>query len=210
MSRKAHIERKTKETQIRLKLELDGVGVTSVSCNLPFWDHMLTLFAQHGLFDLELEADGDLEVDLHHTVEDVGIVLGQAITKALGEKRGICRYGNVTLPMDEALVNVTLDLCGRPYLGWHDSSFQGNSLKSDQLPQKLGDKIVGIDLGLVREFLKAAANNSGMALHVIIIAGENLHHLIEAIFKALGRALSVAVSAEPRRAGRIPSTKGTL
>ena len=141
--RQALIERKTKETHICLELELDGAGIAEVSSGLPFWDHLLALFAQHGLFDLKLTATGDLEVDLHHTVEDIGIVLGQAVTQALGEKRGIHRYGNVTLPMDEALVMVALDLCGRPYFGWHNLSKDVEKLERDQLPQRLGDNRCG-------------------------------------------------------------------
>lgn len=196
MSREGIIDRKTAETSIRTRLLIDGKGTSNVRTGIPFFDHMLTLFARHGLFDLDLEAKGDIEVDFHHTVEDVGITLGQAITKALGDKAGIRRYGLSILPMDEALVRVVLDLSGRPYLAYN--------------PPPSVEAIGGnFSFQLIEEFLRAIAVHAGMNLHVDILAGRDAHHMAEGIFKALARALDVATQIDPRVEG-VPSTKGVL
>ncbi len=195
MTRMAEVVRKTKETDIRLQLHLDGAGTATVRTGIGFLDHMLTHVAVHGFFDLTVEAAGDLHVDFHHTVEDVGISLGQALAKALGDRGGIARYGEATVPMDEALAQVVLDLSGRTHLSYEDG-----------LP--LG-KVGEIDIELFREFFAAFARSAGATVHVRALAGRNAHHLIEAIFKAFARALDIAVRAEPRRKG-IPSTKGSL
>jgi imidazoleglycerol-phosphate dehydratase len=195
MERKATIERSTKETTIRLSLNLDGKGDYTIETGIGFFDHMLSHLAKHALMDLEIKAQGDLQVDGHHTVEDVGIVLGTALRDALGERSGITRYGSEIVPMDEALVLVALDLSGRPYLG-----FDG-----DLGPGKLGD----FDLELAVEFFRAVAVQAGMNIHIRLLAGENRHHCLEAIFKAFGRSLRRAVAIDPRVQG-IPSTKGIL
>ena len=195
MSRTATIERNTNETQIRLSIDLDGKGSASVNTGVGFLDHMLTLFAHHGRFDLQVTGHGDLHVDPHHTVEDVGITLGQAITNALGDKAGIVRYGNFTVPMDEALVMCALDLSGRPYL-----------MLDVNLPAiRLGE----MDTELVEDFFQALANNALMNLHIRQLSGRNTHHIIEAAFKAVARALDAAVQFDPRVQG-VPSTKGTI
>ncbi|HEY3413729.1 MAG TPA: imidazoleglycerol-phosphate dehydratase HisB [Armatimonadota bacterium] len=195
MSRTATVERNTKETQIRLSIDLDGRGSASVNTGVGFLDHMLTLFAHHGRFDLQITAKGDLHVDPHHTVEDVGITLGQAVANALGDKAGILRYGNFTVPMDEALVMCALDLSGRPYL-----------MLDVSLPAtRLGE----MDTELVEDFFQAVANNALMNLHIRQLSGRNTHHIIEAGFKAFARALDAAVQLDPRVEG-IPSTKGTI
>ena len=193
--RKATIERKTAETDIRLVLELDGGGSVNVSTGIGFFDHMLTLFAYHAGFDLELAARGDLEVDQHHTVEDIGICLGQALDEALGDKAGVQRYGWAVLPMDEALSMVALDLSGRPFL-----SYQVD------LPVSL---ISDFDPTCVKEFLQALTNKGGVTLHVRTLSGENPHHILESVFKGFGRALRTAVEVRAD-AGEIPSTKGSL
>jgi imidazoleglycerol-phosphate dehydratase len=195
VERTATIERNTNETQIRLSIALDGTGTSSVSTGVGFLDHMLTLFAHHGRFDLAVAATGDLQVDPHHTVEDVGIALGQAITKALGDKAGIARYGNFTVPMDEALVMCALDLSGRPYL----------VLDVTLAAVRLGE----MDTELVEDFFQALANNAMMNLHIRQLSGRNTHHIIEAAFKAVARALDAAVQYDLRMEG-IPSTKGTI
>lgn len=196
MSREAFIERNTSETRIKTRLAVDGKGSSTVRSGVPFFDHMLTLFARHGLFDLELEADGDIEVDFHHTVEDAGITLGLALTKALGDKKGIRRYGHAYVPMDEALVRVVVDLSGRPYLAYN--------------PPSRVEAINGnFSFQLVEEFLRAVAVNGGMNLHVDILAGRDAHHMAEGVFKALARALDVATQIDPRVEG-VPSTKGVL
>ncbi|AKX94865.1 imidazoleglycerol-phosphate dehydratase HisB [Neomoorella thermoacetica] len=195
MSREALIERQTTETNIRLKVALDGSGTWQGSSGIPFFDHLLAQMARHGLLDLKVWAEGDLEVDNHHTVEDIGICLGQAVKKALGDKKGISRYGSALVPMDEALVLVALDFSGRPYLAW------GLELP----PGRIGS----LETELVEEFLRAMVNNSGLTLHVRQLAGHNAHHLAEALFKALGRAIRQAVTLDPREQG-IPSTKGIL
>jgi imidazoleglycerol-phosphate dehydratase len=194
--RTARLERKTGETQIELELNLDGTGRWELYTGIGFFDHMLSHIAAHGLIDLRLQAAGDLEVDGHHTVEDVGIVLGMALREALGDRSGIVRYGQSLLPMDETLALVALD-------------FSNRGLFVGELPfatQQVG----GFDCELVAEFLRALAHNAGMTLHVRLLCGENAHHQIEAVFKGLGRALRQAVSADPRRQGQVPSTKGVL
>lgn len=193
--RTATVERKTAETDIRLTLSLDGTGQGTVETGVPFFDHMLSLFAKHGLFDLAVAAKGDLEVDAHHTVEDVGICLGQALTEAVGDKSGIARYGHAVVPMDEALVLVALDLSGRGHLQY-------------ELDPGFG-KVGNFDVDLPREFFAAVADNGRLALHVRQFSGTNAHHIIEAAFKAFGRALDAATQLDPRRSG-VPSTKGTL
>jgi len=196
MPREASIDRKTSETSIRTTLSVDGKGTSNVRTGIPFFDHMLTLFARHGLFDLDLEAKGDIEVDFHHTVEDAGITLGQVLTKALGDKKGIRRYGFAYVPMDEALVRVVVDLSGRPYLAYN--------------PPSSVEAIGGnFSFQLVEEFLRAVAVHGGMNLHVDILAGRDAHHMAEGVFKALARALDAATQIDPRVEG-VPSTKGVL
>lgn len=194
--RTASIERNTQETQIQLSLNLDGTGTASVSTGVGFLDHMLTLFARHGDFDLTVTCHGDTEVDGHHSVEDVGICLGQAFSQALGDKRGICRYGQWLLPMDETLVLCAADLSGRDYLGW------GVTLPSS----KVGD----FDTELAQEFWLAFVRNCPGSVHIRQMAGENTHHILEAIFKGMGRTLKAAVALDPKHLNDIPSTKGTL
>jgi imidazoleglycerol-phosphate dehydratase len=194
--RRAQIERKTGETDIQLELDLDGTGQWKIDTGIGFFDHMLSHVAAHGLIDIRLQGQGDLHVDAHHTVEDVGIVLGLAMRQALGDRRGIVRYGQSLLPMDEALALVALDFSNRGlYVG-------ELSLAS----QRVGD----FDAELVDEFLRALACNAGMTLHVCLLRGDNTHHQIEAVFKGLGRALRQAVAKDPRRNEVVPSTKGSL
>jgi imidazoleglycerol-phosphate dehydratase len=193
--RAASLTRTTTETKIILKLDLDGAGRCRASTSVGFMDHMLTLFAAHGRFDLEVEAKGDLQVDQHHTVEDIGICLGQAFSKALGERKGIRRYGQQTVPMDEALASVVVDLSNRPYLVYH-------------VP-KLGERVGEFEAQLVPEFFRAFAQNAGTTLHINVFYGENTHHVVEAIFKAWGRAMRQASSLEPG-VDDVPSTKGVL
>ncbi len=197
MSREASTERKTAETAIRICLDLEGRGAAEISTGMPFFDHMLTALARHGGFDLRVEAAGDLAVDFHHTVEDVGIVLGETVVKALGEKAGILRFGAARVPMDEALASAVIDLSGRPFLVF-------------QAPQLRGGRIGDFDADLVREFFQGLANHLRATLHVQVEYGQNLHHMIEAAFKATGRALGEATRLAPRLAGVVPSTKGTL
>ena len=194
--RKAQINRQTRETDIQLTLELDGQGATDVATGIAFFDHMLEAIGRHGLFDLAVRAVGDLAVDDHHTVEDVGIVLGQAVAEALGDKRGITRFGQALIPMDEALVLAAVDISGRGQLHWQVD-----------LPIEF---IGSFDTSLMKEFLIALAANGGFTLHVRSLAGENSHHIIEASAKAVARALATAVAIDPRRADQIPSTKGSL
>jgi imidazoleglycerol-phosphate dehydratase len=192
----AKITRNTKETQIQMELNVDGTGVSEIETGIPFFDHMLTLFAKHGLFDLKVKATGDTDVDYHHMVEDTGIVLGQAIKEALGEKRGIRRYGFFLLPMDESLARVSLDLSNR----------QAFVYKVDyQFPMVRDFNIV-----LVKEFFQAFANVAACNLHINLEYGEEPHHIAEAIFKAFARALDVATTIDPRMGDALPSTKGTL
>lgn len=195
MKRTATIERNTKETKIVLTIDLDGSGKADVHTGIGFFDHMLCSFAKHGFFDLTLQAEGDLHVDCHHTIEDVGIVLGQAIGQALGEKRSIRRYGNMILPMDETLILCSMDLSGRPYL-YFDLPFST-------------DRVGTFDTEMVREFFYAISYSCGMNLHLKWLHGTNNHHLIEAAFKAFARALDEAVSIDERIDG-VLSTKGTL
>ncbi len=194
-SRGARIERNTSETQIELTLELDGSGQARVETGIGFFDHMLTLFARHGLFDLQLRAVGDLHVDFHHTVEDVGIVLGQAFRQALGDKSGIRRYGHQVLPMEESLVTVAVDLSGRTMVVY----------RAEMPTPKIGE----FDSELVQDFWLSLADQLGCNLHVLLHHGRNSHHIAEAIFKGAARALRQAVERDPRQIG-IPSTKGTL
>ena len=189
------IERRTKETEIRVRICLDGTGNSAIRTGIGFFDHMLQGFSRHGFFDLEVEAKGDLEVDGHHTAEDTGIVLGQAISAALGNKDRIRRYGHFLLPMDDALVLCAVDLCGRPYLNF-DYSFP---------VERIGD----LDTQLIREFFYALSWSAGMNLHIKVLDGINGHHVAEAMFKAFGKALDMAVSEDPRVTG-VLSTKGTL
>jgi imidazoleglycerol-phosphate dehydratase len=194
MARKAQVERKTKETSISLSIELDGTGSSEISTGIPFFDHMLSLMAMHGLFDLILQARGDLEVDFHHTVEDVGIALGQGIKQALGDGAGIRRFGEALVPMDEALSQVVVDISGRPYLGYR---------------VKARGKVKDFSLELVESFFKAVADHAGVTLHIDLLCGKNLHHIAEAIFKGFGRSLDKATRQDERRSG-VPSTKGKL
>ena len=195
-NRKVGVERKTRETQIRIGLDLDGTGDADIKSTIPFLDHMLTLMARHGLFDLSLKAKGDTNVDYHHTVEDIGIVLGDAVKNALGDKRGIRRYGAAMVPMDETLVTVALDLSGRPYLVYNVELSRRVRLKD-------------FDPALVEEFLRAFINHSGITMHINMLYGRNIHHILEAVFKAFGKALREAVEIDLRVRG-IPSTKGRL
>ena len=196
MERKASVTRTTKETDITISLDLDGSGSVDVDTGIGFFDHMLDAFGRHGLFDLTVKAVGDLHVDGHHTVEDAGIVLGQALAQAIGDKRGIVRYGNVVLPMDEALIMAAVDFSGRGGLYWH----------MDVPYQMVGS----FDSTLAKEFFIAFATNAGITLHVKQLAGENVHHIIEATFKAVARSLRQAVAIDPRAADELPSTKGAL
>jgi imidazoleglycerol-phosphate dehydratase len=194
--RKAEISRETKETKIRLALNLDGTGKSAARTGVGFFDHMLDLLARHSLIDMSVDAKGDLEVDAHHTVEDVGIVLGQAIEKSLGDKRGIHRYGWAIVPMDESLAQVAIDLSGRPAFVF----------KVDFPRDTIGE----FPVELVEEFWKSVATNARMNLHVNVPYGTNNHHISEAIFKATAKALRQAVSSDPRNSGAVPSTKGSL
>ena len=196
MFRKAQVIRKTKETDIILNLNLDGKGIYDIRTSIPFLDHMLSLFARHGLFDLKIKAKGDIEIDYHHTVEDIGICLGDALKKALGTKAGIKRYGDATVPMDEAVASAAIDISDRPYLVYKAA-----------LPKK--SKIKNFDADLVEDFLQAVVSRSGITLHVTAPYGRNIHHIIEAVFKAIARALSDAVRLDPRIKG-VMSTKGRL
>ena len=194
--RQAAIERKTKETQIALSLNLDGEGKAQIDTGVGFLNHMLELLAFHGRFDLTVTCRGDTQVDDHHSVEDIGIALGLAFAQALGEKKGIVRYGNFLLPMDEALVLCAVDLCGRDTLGWQVT-----------IPAQ---KVGAFDTELVQEFLLGFTRNAGACLHFVQMAGTNSHHIIEAVFKGLGRALRQAVSVDPAQADQTPSSKGVL
>lgn len=194
--RKASVKRKTGETEIAVTVNLDGTGTCRIATGIGFFDHMLELFGRHALVDLEVEAKGDTHVDFHHTVEDVGIVLGQAVAKALGDKKGIRRYASLDLPMDETLTRVALDISGRPYLVFRTGFSH----------PKIGE----FDTELVREWFQAFAINAGVTLHVETLYGDNNHHIAESCFKGLARALRTAVEIDPRQEGRIPSTKGSL
>ncbi len=194
--RKAKITRKTKETEISATVNLDGNGVYDIKTGIGFLDHMLEQLARHSLIDVTLEAKGDLHVDLHHTTEDSGIVLGQAIAKALGDKQGITRYASVLLPMDEALTRVAIDVSGRPFLVWHVAFSK----------PKIGD----MDTELFQEWFQAFAQNAGMTLHIENLYGENSHHIAETCYKGLARALRQAIAIDAAQADKIPSTKGQL
>ncbi len=195
-TRAAKLSRTTKETDISLSLNIDGTGKTSLDTGVPFFDHMLEAFGRHGLFDLEVQAKGDIEVDAHHTVEDVGIVLGQAFAQAMGDKRGITRFGSQILPMDESLILAAVDISGRGQLHW-----------DVDVPLCL----LGIfDTSLAKEFFIAFASHAGITLHVRMLAGENAHHLIEACFKAVARAMRSALELDARALYDLPSTKGAL
>jgi imidazoleglycerol-phosphate dehydratase len=196
MARKALIERKTKETDIKISLNLDGTGVYAVKTSVPFMDHMLSAVAKHGFLDMTIKAKGDTEIDDHHTVEDLGIAFGQALKKALGDSRGIRRYGEATVPMDETLAQVVLDLSGRPYLVYNV-----------ELPKKY--KLKEFDPGLAEDFFRSVANHGGMNLHINLFYGRDVHHMLEGIFKAFGRALDQATSLDPRIKG-VLSTKGKI
>lgn len=196
MTRQATIERQTKETSIRAHVDLDGTGKAEIATGIGFLDHMLEQLARHSLIDITLEAKGDLHIDFHHTAEDSGIVLGQALAKALGDKTGITRYADVHLAMDETLTRVAIDVSGRPYLVWHVTFTR----------PKIGE----MDTELFREWFQAFAQNAGITLHVACLYGENNHHIAETCYKGLARALKDAVAIDPRQAGRVPSTKGTL
>jgi imidazoleglycerol-phosphate dehydratase len=190
------VQRTTRETDVRVRLSLDGSGRAQVRTGIGFFDHMLDALARHALYDLEVQASGDLHVDQHHTVEDVGIVLGQALSQALGERRGIRRYGEATLPLDDALARVVVDVSGRPYLAYH---------AEPPAWQKLGD----YDVALTPEFFRALATHGGLTLHIDLLRGQNAHHVVEAVFKAAARALGESTSLDAR-VPDVPSTKGAL
>jgi imidazoleglycerol-phosphate dehydratase len=196
MQRTAQIERNTLETQIRIELDLDGVGRSDFATGVPFLDHMLDQVARHGLVDLTIKAAGDLHIDAHHTVEDIGITLGQALARALGDKKGICRYGHAYVPLDEALSRVVIDFSGRPGLEYH----------VDYTRARIGE----FDVDLFLEFFRGLVNHAGMTLHIDNLRGVNAHHQAETIFKAFGRALRMAVEPDPRMPDLVPSTKGSL
>lgn len=194
--RNSEVTRNTKETQIRVRIDLDGTGVVRLSTGLPFLEHMLDQVARHGLLDLEIEAKGDLHIDAHHTVEDIGIALGQAFSRAIGDKAGIRRYGHAYVPLDEALSRVVIDLSGRPGLEYH---------------VKFTRALIGeFDVDLVHEFFQGFVNHALVTLHVDTLRGDNAHHQCETVFKAFGRALRMAAEFDPRAPGVVPSTKGTL
>jgi imidazoleglycerol-phosphate dehydratase len=196
MNRKATIDRKTKETEIKISLNLDGTGVYSIKTAVPFMDHMLSHIAKHGFFDLTLKAKGDTEIDDHHTVEDLGIAFGQALKKSLGDSKGIRRYGEATVPMDETLAQVVMDLSGRPFFVYQV-----------ELPKKY--KLKEFDPGLAQDFFQSVVNHAGMNLHIRVLYGRDVHHMLEGIFKAFGRALDQATSLDPRIKG-VLSTKGKI
>jgi imidazoleglycerol-phosphate dehydratase len=195
-SRQARVERKTKETDIVLQLNIDGAGASKIQTGIPFFSHMLEAFSKHGLMDLTVDATGDLEVDLHHTVEDVGIVLGKALREALGDRAGIVRYGTASIPMDETLVSAAVDISGRPFIVFN-------------VPLRR-TRIANMDLDLLQDFFRAFAFNAELNLHVNMHYGDNLHHIAEAVFKSVARAVAQATRLDPRIAGVVPSTKGSL
>jgi len=195
-SREGSVERVTKETRITVSVNLDGSGAGSLATGVPFLEHMLDQVARHGMIDLNVDAQGDLEIDAHHTVEDIGITLGQAISRAVGDKAGINRYGHAYVPLDEALSRVVLDFSGRPGLEYHV-----------EFPRAM---IGGFDVDLFREFFQAFCNHAGVTLHIDNLRGRNAHHIAETVFKAFGRALRIAAALDSRRGGEVPSTKGAL
>lgn len=218
-ARRASIRRETAETRIRLDLEVDGQGRSHIRTGIPFFDHMLTLFAKHSLVDLELDCDGDLEVDAHHTVEDCGLALGQAFLQALGDKSGIRRYGTgfdprnpftgeAHVPMDECLVRCVIDFSGRPFLVWRGLDDHAYDRLSRQ--EQTQDMSSAFRFGLAREFFQAFANEGRCNLHLELLYGDEPHHIAEGLFKAFAQAVDAACQKDPRRAGQIPSTKGTL
>jgi len=194
--RTAQVERNTLETQITIKINLDGTGEARFQTGVPFLDHMLDQVARHGLIDLDIDAKGDLDIDAHHTVEDIGITLGQAFSKALGDKKGLVRYGHSYVPLDEALSRVVIDFSGRPGLFYQVEYNRG--------------MIGSFDVDLFREFFQGFVNHAGVSLHIDNLKGANAHHIAETVFKALGRAIRMAITADPRMAGIMPSTKGSL
>jgi imidazoleglycerol-phosphate dehydratase len=194
--RTAEVRRDTAETQIRVRIDLDGTGQQSLASGVPFLDHMLDQIARHGMVDLEIEAKGDLHIDAHHTVEDIGITLGQAVAKAVGDKKGIRRYGHAYVPLDEALSRVVIDFSGRPGLTWN----------VDFTRAMIGQ----FDVDLAHEFFQGFVNHANVTLHVDNLRGDNAHHQCETIFKAFARAFRMAIEADPRAQGRVPSTKGSL
>jgi imidazoleglycerol-phosphate dehydratase len=196
LKRQATVERSTKETSIKAGVDIDGTGKADIATGIGFLDHMLEQLARHSLIDIELEAKGDLHIDFHHTTEDSGIVLGQALAKAMGSKQGIARYASVHLPMDDTLTRVAIDVSGRPYLVWKVAFSR----------PKIGD----MDTELFREWFQAFAQHAGITLHVETLYGENNHHIAETCYKGLARALRQALTIDPRQQGRVPSTKGTL
>jgi len=196
MNRKAEVTRDTLETKIRVKLNLDGTGTYKINTGIGFFDHMLEQVSRHGLLDIEIEADGDLHIDAHHTVEDVGITVGQALRQAVGEKKGLVRYGLSYVPLDEALSRVVVDLSGRPGLFYS--------------VEYVRSQIGGFDVDLIREFFQGLVNHANITLHIDNLKGDNAHHQAETIFKATGRALRVALDIDPRASGSLPSTKGSL
>jgi imidazoleglycerol-phosphate dehydratase len=195
MGRSAEAKRMTKETQVHIFIDLDGTGTSNITTGIPFFEHMLTLFSVHGLFDLTINATGDLSVDHHHTVEDVGLVLGDVFSQALGERKGIRRYGHAVTPMDEALASVTVDLSNRPFLVYNVAGLQGAGAH--------------FDISLAKEFFRAFANRCGMNLHINVHYGDNMHHVTESVFKATARALGQAVRTDERIIG-VRSSKGSL
>lgn len=197
MPRKATVERKTKETNIKISLNLDGTGNSKINTSIPFVDHMLALMSKHGHIDMDIRARGDIEIDYHHLIEDIGIVFGDAIKKALGQKLMIRRYGEALTPMDESLVQVAIDLSGRPFLVYNVKLPKGNAM------------IRKLELNLFEDFFRALSNHAGMNLHISLFYGRDPHHIFEAIFKGLGRAMRTAVETHPKAKG-VPSTKGTL
>lgn len=196
MGREAKIDRKTKETEVHLKLNLDGNGISNVDTGIPFMDHMLSLLMAHGFMDIELSARGDTEIDYHHTVEDLGICFGLAIKEALGDKKGIRRYGEATVPMDEALARVVMDISNRPVLSYRVILEKGTTGT--------------FDVGLIKEFFRALVTNAGITMHVDLFSGEDPHHISEAIFKAFARAIDQASGIENRLGENVPSTKGLI
>jgi imidazoleglycerol-phosphate dehydratase len=194
--RKGAVERRTKETSIEVEVDLDGTGASDISTGVGFFDHMLDQLARHSLIDLTIRAEGDRHIDDHHTVEDVGIALGQALARALGDKKGLARYADCLLPMDETLTRVAVDVSGRPFL----------IFRTEFPTEKIGE----FDTQLVREFFQAFAGNGGLTLHVETLYGSNSHHIAESCFKGVARALKSAVSIDPRQSGSVPSTKGAL
>jgi imidazoleglycerol-phosphate dehydratase len=197
VARRARLERNTKETQIEVELDLDGTGQRSITTPAPFLSHMLDAFARHGVFDLKVVATGDIEIDAHHTIEDIGLTIGDAFQQALGDRAGIVRYGSASLPMDETLVTVAVDFCGRPAFVWRVDGIDG---------KWIGD----FDCELPKEFFAAFATRAACNLHVVLHYGGNAHHVIECIFKAFARACDSATRVDPRLGGAVPSTKGTL